>query len=153
MRRLSALISTVLLVAAAALGTGCGEGEVGSGATVSVYVAAPLCKDARAALRTAGGKVGDLGVDAVCLPPVESKGRADLAVAGANARRATEDSASVAYVEAPRPAARFAEPIIESAGIAWIETDSGTAAMRRVLKALEERGSSSPRSAVLDEVG
>lgn len=153
MRRLSTPISTVLLVAAAALGAGCGEGGVGSGATVSVYVAAPLCKEAEATLRKAGGKAGDLGVDAVCLPSVESKGPADLAVAGADARRATEDSTSVAFVEAPGPAARFAEPIIESAGIAWMKTDSGAVAMRRVLKALEERGSSSPRSAVLDEVG
>jgi hypothetical protein len=152
-RRLSTLISTVLLVAAAALGTGCGEGGVGSGATVTVYIAAPLCREAETALRKAGGMVGDLRVDAVCLPPVESKGRADLAVAGANARRATEDSASVAFVEAPGPVARFAKPIVESAGIAWVETDSGAIAMRRVLEALEERGSSSPRSAVLDEVG
>lgn len=141
------------MVAAVVLVTGCGEGGVGSGATVSVYVAAPLCKEADAALRKAGGKVGDLGVEAVCLAPVESKGRVDLAVAGANARRATEDSSSVAFVDAPGPAARFAEPIVESADIAWVETDSGGTAMREVLEALEERGSSSPRSAVLDQVG
>jgi hypothetical protein len=125
---------------------------VGSGATVSVYVAAPFCKGAEAALRKVGGKVGDLGVGTVCLAPVESKGRVDLAVAGANARRATEDSASVAFVEAPGRAARFARPIVESASLAFVETRSGATAMDEVKEALDERGSSSPRDAVRESL-
>jgi hypothetical protein len=142
----------VLAIAAGALGGGCGEGGVGSGATVSVYVAAPLCERAEAPLRKDGGKVGDLAVDAVCLPPVESKGKVDLAVVGANARRATEDSASVAFVEAPGRAARFARPIVESANLAFVETRSVATEMRRVLQALSEKGSSSPRNEVRESL-
>jgi hypothetical protein len=111
-------------------------------------VAAPLCKEVRGALQKAGGKADDLEVQALCLPPVESGGGVDLAVAGANARRATEDSSSVAYLEAPGPAAKFGQSIVEAANIAWIKTSSGATAMSGVLKALEERGSTSPRDAV-----
>jgi hypothetical protein len=141
------------LIAAAALGAGCGEGGAASGATVSVYVASPLCKEARGALQKVGGKAGDLDFHAICLPPVEAKGAMDLATAGANARRATEDSTSVAYLEAPGPGAKFSQSIVEAADIAWLETGSGATAMHEVLEALEGRGSSSPRSEVLDQVG
>lgn len=152
MRRLPALYVSALLLAVAALGLGCGEGGVGSGATVSVYVAASLCKEAKGALQKVGGKAGDLEVQALCLAPVKRGGGADLATAGADARRATGDSTSVAYLEAPGPAAKFSQSIVEAASTAWIETRSGATAMRQVLKALEERGSSSPREAVLDQV-
>jgi len=151
--RLPALCASALLLAVVALGIGCGEGGVGGGATVSVYVAAPLCKEARAALQKAGGTTDDLKVQALCLPPVESEGEVDLAAAGANARRATEDSSSVAYLEAPGPAAKFSQSIVENANVAWTKTSSGATALREVLKALEERGSSSPRAAVLDQTG
>lgn len=152
MRRLLALCLSFSLLAIAALGAGCGEGGVGGGATVSVYVAAPLCREAKGALRV-GGKADDLEVRAICLPPVEAKGAPDLDTAGANARRATEDSTSVAYLEAPGPAAKFSQPILEAADVAWVKTSSGATAIREVLEALEERGSSSPRGAVLDQVG
>ncbi len=76
----------------------------------------------------------------------------DLAAAGANARRATEDSTSVAYLEAPGPAAKFSQSIVEAANIAWIKTSSGATAVHEILKALEERGSSSPRDAVWDSL-
>lgn len=143
MRRLQALL---LGLCALLFAAGCGEGGAASGATVSVYMAAPLCGQA------SGGRAGDLEVRLVCLAPVEKGGKVDLAAAGANARRATEDSTAVAYVEAPGRAANFGQSIVESANLAWIETDSGSAAMRRILNALEG-DSSSPRQAVLDEVG
>jgi hypothetical protein len=152
-RRLPALFSVALLAVAAALGAGCGEGGVASGASVSVYAAPPLCKGARGVLGQAGGQAEDLEVRVVCLPPVAAKGVGGLAAAGANARRATEDSTSVAYLEVPGSAAKFGQSIVEAADIAWVKTSSGATAMRRVLEALEERGSSSPRSAVLDQVG
>lgn len=142
MRRVSALCLIALGILA-----GCGEGGAADGATVSVYAAAPLCREAGK-----GGRAGDLTVRVVCLPPVERGGEADLAVAGADARRATEDSTSVAYLEAPGPAAEFGRTVVESADIAWIETSSAAAAMHRILTALEG-DSSSPRKAVLDEVG
>jgi hypothetical protein len=139
-----------LVACAAALMTavGCGEGGAQSGATVSVYAGAPLCEEAR----EGGGEAGDLEVRVVCLPPERDGERADLAAAGSNARRATEDSSSVAFLEAPGPAARFTQSIVEAADIAWVETSSGSTAMRRIVRALEGDGST-PREAVLDEIG
>jgi len=141
------------LLLLALVATGCGGEVASSGATVSVYVAAPLCKAARGELERAGGKAGDLEVRVVCLAPVGAKGGIDLAVVGAGARRATEDSTAVAFLEAPGPAARFSRSVVGAANIAWVETDSGSTALRRVLRALEGAGSSSPREAVLKQVG
>jgi hypothetical protein len=127
---------------------GCGEGEAAGGATVSVYVAAPLCSEAQ----SQEGRVDDLEVRVVCLPARAEGGGTDLAAAGADARRATEDSTTVAFLEVPGPAARFSQSIVRAADIAWVKTSSGATAMRHVLRALEGDGSS-PRQAVLDEVG
>lgn len=141
-----------MLLAPALLAVGCGGSGVSADATVSVYAAAPLCAEAqREAGR--GGEDGATGpaVRVVCLESIETGGGADLARAGENARRATEDSTSVAYLEAPGHAAKFTQSILEAANVAWVETSSGAAAMRRVLDALEE-DSSTPREAVLDEV-
>lgn len=140
------------LLGAALLGTGCGEDGVASGAAVSVYAAAPLCREAEGQLAREGARAGGVRVRIICLPPVERRGRADLATAGASARRTTEDSTSIAYLEAPGPAAKFSRPILESAEIAWLETSAGSTAIRRVLHALEERGSSSPRDAVRESL-
>jgi hypothetical protein len=146
MPRLQASLLVSLVVAAVSL-AGCGAGGAASGATVSVYAAAPLCKEAR----RGSGAAGDLQLRVVCLPSSGSR-EADLAAVGAAARRATEDSTSVAVLEAPGPAAEFSRPIVEAADIAWIETSSGSTAMRRIRTALEG-DASSPRKAVLDEVG
>lgn len=143
MRRLQALLLGLCALLPAA---GCGEGGAASGATVSVYMAAPLCGQA------SGGRAADLKVRLVCLAPVEKGGKVDLAATGADARRATEDSTAVAYVEAPGPAARFSRSIVESADLAWIEASSGSKAMQRIFSALEG-DDSAPRQAVLDEVG
>lgn len=151
MRRLPALLC-LGAIAVAAVGTGCGEGGAASGATVGVYVAAPLCREAQQELKREGGKAGDLRVSAVCLPPTETDGHVDLAQTGANARRATEDSASVAYLENAGPGAKFSQPIVEAAHVAWLETSSGSIAMRHILNALQDRGSSSPRDAVREAV-
>jgi len=130
---------------------GCGEGGVASGATVSVYVAKPLCAAAEGALEKEGKQVGDVRVRIVCLPPVQRRGRADLATAGANARRATEDSTAVAFLEATAPSARFTESIVEAAGIAWLETSDGATAMHSIIEALGDT-SSSPRDAVRESL-
>ncbi|HSK49204.1 MAG TPA: hypothetical protein VK889_01780, partial [Solirubrobacterales bacterium] len=100
--------------------SGCGETGVSAGATVSVYVAAPLCAGAERGLEDAGEEAGDVRVRAVCLEPTESKGRLDLAIIGANARQATEDSTSVGYLEPPGRPVRFSLPILEEAGIAQL---------------------------------
>ena len=143
-------VLVALVAGAALLGAGCGEDEgvVAAGATVRAYVGAPLCAGARAELGRAAGAAGEVRLRAVCLPRVESGGGVELARVGANARRASEDSAAVAFLEAPGPAARFAEPIVEAAGIAWVETPDGAAAMRRVIAALDDAGGGSLRSAV-----
>ena len=140
MARWAALVCVggCLLLAA----VGCGESEgVAAGASVAAYVEAPLCPGAKRELKSAGGKAGNLHVRMVCLASVDGAKGADLAQVGANARRATEDSASVAYVEEPaRPS--FSRPIVESASIAVIRDRSGAAAMDRLLTAIGDSGTS-----------
>jgi hypothetical protein len=140
-------LSACALIALSAVVSGCGEGGVSNGATVSVYVAKSLCAAAEGELAKEGKQAGEVEVRIVCLPPVQRRGRADLATAGANARRATEDSTAVAFLEATAPSAKFTESIVKAAGIAWLESSDGATAMRRVLDALAS-GSSSPRSEV-----
>jgi hypothetical protein len=69
-------------------------------------------------------------------------GRIDLATQGANARRASEDSTAVAFVEAKGKPAEFARPIVEAAGIAFVEAAAGGPAMERVLSAVADAGTS-----------
>lgn len=140
------------LVALSAVSAGCGEGGVAGGAIVSVYVAKPLCAAAEGELEKEGKRVGEVEVRIVCLPPVQRRGRADLAAVGADARRATEDSTTVAFLEATAPSAKFTESIVKAADIAWIQTSNGSTAMRGVLHALGEAGSSSPRGAVRESL-
>jgi hypothetical protein len=145
-RSAPALLALALAIA------GCGGGGVSAGATVAVYVAPSLCREARGVASAAQGR-SDLETRVVCLTAAAPGGGAALAVAGRNARRATEDSTAVAFLEAPGPTAKFTRSIVEAAGVAWVEAASGRSAMRRVLAALDARGSASPRSAVLDQVG
>jgi hypothetical protein len=150
-RRLQGLL-LVFIAAFATLLAGCGEGGAAKGASVSVYVVAPLCQEARREVDAAGRRAGDLKVRVLCLRRVGSGGQADLAMAGVDARRATEDSTSVAFLEAPGPAAAFTRSIVDSADIAWVETSSAAAPVKRILRALEG-DDASPREAVLDELG
>jgi hypothetical protein len=127
---------------ALALVAGCGESAgVSEGARVSVYVAAPLCAGAERELARGGRQAGDVRVRAVCLPGAESSREFDLARIGANARRATEDATTIGYIGEPtRSATRFSEPIIEAAGIAQLAETPGAAAMRKLLRAVDEAG-------------
>lgn len=129
---------------------GCGgEGGVSSGATVSVYVGRDLCVDAKRQLSREEGRAGSIRVRVVCLASERDGNRLDLATTGANARRATEDSAAIAYLEAPdATAARFTHPILESAGIAWVSASSGASGMARVLRAVRDADSASLRESV-----
>lgn len=138
--REAALVIACIVLAAA----GCGESEgVAEGATVSVYVTAPFCAEAKGELARHGGQAGGVRVNVICLPEAESNRRLDLAVIGANARRATEDSTAVGYIGEPtRAASRFAAPILEGAGIAQLTEATGAAAMRKLLRAVGEAGSS-----------
>lgn len=147
MGRSAAAVLALLGLAAVA---GCGNGGgVGEGAAVHVYVGATLCPGARQAVTNENGKVTKVKVRMFCLRPVTAGGRIDLATQGANARRATEDSAAVAFVEARGKPAGFAKPIVEEAGILFFEAGSGQPAMERVLYAIERAGTSgSPREEV-----
>jgi len=152
LKALVAAALAALLLAA----SGCGEGEgVAEDATVTAYVEAPLCAGAKQELLSHRGRAGSLNVKAVCLPSAAEGQKLDLAILGANARRATEDSTAVAYLEAPNPrAARFTHPILETAEIPWLTSSSGKAAMANLLKLIEVEGSGSLRSSLqkkLDE--
>ena len=155
----------LLLLGLAATAVGCGEeGGVGDDATAAVYVSAPLsgdeasvgralCDEARE--QAAQGKGGaDLDLRVICLDASGSGGRWTLAQVGANARRATEDSTTVAYVSEPDPRARRqSRPILDAAGIAAIGDVNGREAIARIRAALEEDGGSDPRDAVFDALG
>lgn len=156
MRRLSlaAIATSCLIVGASgvALG-GCGAEGAQAGATVSAYFAAPLCAGARRELERAGPKAGDLRVSLECLPATGRSGHTDLAAVGENARRATEDSTAIAYVEGPdAAAAQSSRPIVEAADIGWLQAGTGGAAMRRVLRAVAAAGTGSVRTAVRESL-
>ena len=116
---------------------------------MTVYVAAPLCAGAKAELSSHGATAGHFKVAARCLAPSErAGGGVDLATNGANSRRATEDTSAVATLESPGPGNKFSRPILESAGIPLVTSNSGAKAMKRTLAAIESAGSSEVRDKV-----
>ncbi len=121
---------------------------------MTVYVSAPLCVEAERELRQSG-QPESVRVQVVCLEGAEADGRLELATIGANARRAVEDSRTVAYIGEPTGAAtRFSETILDSADIAQLSETQGSDAMSQVLRALERRDdSSSPRESLYSELG
>jgi hypothetical protein len=129
---------------------GCGSGTgVSEDATVTAYVEAPLCAAAKRELVEHDGRAGDLRVQAVCLPSPREATKLSLATLGANARRATEDSTTVVYLEAPDPkAARFTHPILETAEVPWISENSGAVAMAHLLELIESADSGSLRESL-----
>jgi hypothetical protein len=158
-------LAALLLAAVAAVGSGCGEeGGAEEGATVTVYVSAPLqgakgetgrrlCGEARE--QAAQGKGDeDLDLRVVCLDAAGADGAWTLAQVGENARRATEDSTAVAYLGEPElEARRQSRPILEAAGIAQIGELRGREAIAQVQAALRESDSGDPRDAVFDAIG
>jgi hypothetical protein len=100
-----------------------------------------LCAGAKRELAKDGGRAGEVRVRAVCLGRVDDGKRLDLAAVGANARRATEDSAAIGYIELPVTPS-FSRPIAEAAGIAVIRTSSGEAAMAQLLHAIADANTS-----------
>jgi hypothetical protein len=121
---------------------------------VTAYVVQPLCAEAERELERTDGQAGDLRVKAVCLPRVEGRDRLNLGVVGANARRATEDSTAVAFLEPRGRSGSFSHPILETAEIPWIASSSGRAAMAGLLRAIDRADTSGPlRSSLSDELG
>jgi branched-chain amino acid transport system substrate-binding protein len=145
--------AAALALLALALGaSGCGGGGVAKDALLTIYVSAPLhgrqatagrrmCAGAEGALARHGGRAGDVRLRVVCLDDTGGAPHWRLAAVGADARRATEDSSTIAYIGELEPVAtRFSRPIVEAAKIAQVRGPSGTAAMTRVLKAIESAG-------------
>lgn len=124
-------------------------------ASVTAYVAAPLCAEAEGEASAAGDKAGELRVRVVCLAPVETNGRLDLAQIGANARRATQDSSAVGYIgEATDAATRFSATILEAAEVAQLPGPNGAASMRKLLRAIDEApDGTNPRQSVYQSLG
>jgi hypothetical protein len=145
----------VLAVGVLALaGSGCGGEGAEEGAELTVYVSAPgqrLCDEARAEARgvkTAGGH----SLRVVCLD-AGSGGSGTLARVGGNARRATEDSTTVAYIGEPsREIRKQSRPILDTAEIAQLGELDGREAIETVIGALDEGDSSDPRAAVYDAI-
>lgn len=130
--------------------TGCGASDgVEEGAQVTVYAGADVCAAAKSELVRVGAEAGSVRVRVVCAEPVKRGERLDLGATGANARRAVEDSSSVAYLEAPGAAIRFTAPILDEANLRLIATSAGADGMAKVLDALEARDDGeSPRESV-----
>lgn len=130
--RLASVAACLLLAVAIA---GCGEETgVADDARLSVYAEAALCPGAERALAEAGGRAGSFQLKVICLPAGGDAKGLDLAAIGADARRATEDSTTIAYLGTPRTRP-FSETILESPGIPSIYTTSGATAMSQLLDA------------------
>jgi hypothetical protein len=142
-------VATVLAIAGLGAGVAaCGGGDA-AGATVTVYVAKPLCHGAQTELGAHGGTAGNFQVLIRCLAPSErAGGGVDLATNGSNSRRATEDTRSIATLEPPGPGNKFARAILESAGVPLVTSTSGETGMSRIIKAVEGAGSSNVRDSV-----
>ena len=157
---------TILLASAAAVAllAGCGEGGAAEGATVRVYVSAPfrgpeagagrkLCLEAREQGQRVEGRGGP-ELQVVCVDASAPGKGWTLAQVGANARQATEDSTTVAYVGEPAPSAREqSRPIVEAAGIAELGGLSGREAVAKIAKTIEEGDQSQPRDDVFAAFG
>lgn len=161
-RRRAAWAPLLLLAVLTGIVVGCGEEGASEGAELTVYVSAPLrgpeagegkrlCAEARETARREGPAAShELRI--VCLDASDGKERWALARVGANARRATEDSTTVAYVGEPdRSARRQSRPILEAAEIVEFG-GGGRESIEEVLGALEEGDASDPRQAVFDAV-
>jgi hypothetical protein len=154
----------LLMALAGAALLGCGEEGAESGATVRAYVSAPLrgaegdagrrlCNEAREQAAQ-GGWDSELELRVVCLDASGPDGDWTLAQVGANARRASEDSAAIVYVGEPdRQSRRQSRPIVEAAGIAELAGLSGREAVAKVTAAIAAGDDSEPRQAVFDAVG
>ena len=130
----------------AALAAGCdaqGEAEPGE-ASLTIYVSAPLtgpgradgqevADGARRALDGAGGQAGGFEIVAEFLDVAgRNETRFDPVTAADNARTATEDSTTIAYIgEVDSGASRTSVPITNSAGILQVAPGSGASDLVR----------------------
>lgn len=133
MWRQGAVALTVL-----ALVSGCGAPAAEGDPELTVYVSAPMsgpardegrdvADGARLALADAENEAGGIAVSAEYLDVAgRNENRSDPATAAANARAATEDSTSIAYIgELDSAASRISVPITNSADILQVAPGSG----------------------------
>ncbi|MFN2613149.1 MAG: ABC transporter substrate-binding protein [Solirubrobacterales bacterium] len=126
MRRLGAVL--VLAVAIAGCGTGSGGSGEGRG-KLAIYMSVPLSGEraaaggavsqgAKQALADAGGEVAGREIELVVLDDSGGGDRWSPVASAANARRATEDADTIAYIgELDSGATRTSLPITNQAGI------------------------------------
>jgi ABC-type branched-subunit amino acid transport system substrate-binding protein len=132
-RALGAAALSLLVIA-----SGCGQPEAEGDPVLAIYVSAPLtgpagpegrdaADGARLALADAEGEAGGIAVEAEYLDVAgRNESRSDPVSAGRNARTATEDSTTIAYIgELDSAAGRTSVPITNSAGILQVAPGSG----------------------------
>jgi hypothetical protein len=137
-------VAAVLALAASAAGCDAlGEAEPGE-ATLTIYVSAPLtgpgradgqevANGARRALEDAGGEAGGFAIAAEYLDVAgRNETRFDPVTAADNARAATEDSTTIAYIgDLDSGASRTSVPITNAAGILQVAPGSGASDLVR----------------------
>jgi len=141
MSRLRLMSGAVAAAAAAgALAAGCGGG--GGEPELSIYLSSPLrgplaadghdvADGARLALADAGREAGGVDVRLRVLDDAGSGG-SEAALAGANARRATEDSTAIAYLgELDSGTTRTSLPITNEAGLLQISPGASAVDLTR----------------------
>jgi branched-chain amino acid transport system substrate-binding protein len=133
-------IASLLGLAVALTVAGCGSG--GGDPSLTVYLSAPLkgpsaadgrdvADGARLALDDAGGEAADTPVRLVVLGDAGPDG-AGAAGAGANARRATEDSTAIAYLgELDSGTTRTSLPITNEAGLLQVSAGASATDLTR----------------------
>ena len=133
-----AAVGTFALVLAGLALAGCGAPQAEGDPELTIYVSAPLsgpartegqdaADGARLALAEAGGEAGGIPVSARYLDVAgRNEHRSDPVAAGRNARAATEDSTSIAYIgELDSATSRTSVPITNSAGVLQVAPGSG----------------------------
>jgi len=141
--------SLIAVVAATALlVSGCGGSDEGE-AELTVYLSAPLsgpraaegrdiADGARLALANAGGEAAGIPVALEILDDADGGGW-DAALTGANARVATQDSTTIAYIgELDSGASRTSIPITNEAGVLQVSPGSGAEDLTRETPASED---------------
>jgi ABC-type branched-subunit amino acid transport system substrate-binding protein len=132
------LASASVVVFIAVVLTGCGQPAAEGDPQLTIYVSAPLtgpagvegrdaADGARLALADAEGEAGGVPVEAEYLDIAGgNESRSDPVTAARNARTATENSTTIAYIgELDSAASRTSVPITNSAGILQVAPGSG----------------------------
>lgn len=146
----AARLTTAALLLAGLL-AGCGATEESRDADeLTVYVSLPLAGDrpaasravaagAKAALAERDGRAGEIRIEAVYLDNTGGGPGPDPVAVARNARRATEDSTTIAYIgDLGRPGTSTSLPITNQAGILQVDPGLGPSPLSRRLPGLPD---------------